>query len=78
MTVYYDLKPGATLTEEQIRELDEAAKRPIVYDEDAPELTPDMMRAAHCAVLQRNHLLKYAGLPLPVDPEAESGDDDPS
>ena len=29
-------------TEEQIKQIDEAAKREIVFDEDSPELTPAM------------------------------------
>ena len=29
-------------TEEQIKQIEEAAKREIVFDEDSPELTPAM------------------------------------
>lgn len=29
-------------TEEQIKQIDEAAKRELVFDEDSPELTPAM------------------------------------
>lgn len=37
------------MTEEEIAQLEEAAKRPIVYDEDCPELTPEMLRHARRA-----------------------------
>ena len=35
ITIYSGQKP----TSEQLKEVEEAAKRPIVFDEDAPELT---------------------------------------
>lgn len=41
----YELKPGSKLTEEQIQEIELAKKKPIVFDEDAPELTPKMIEA---------------------------------
>ena len=39
--VHYHLEPDAKLTREMKRELKEAAKKPIVYDEDCPELTEE-------------------------------------
>ncbi len=42
------------LTQEQIQELEEAANYPITFDEDCPELSPAMMKAFRCAVVQRN------------------------
>ena len=39
--VSYTLKPGTKLTKEQKKELREAAKMPIVYDEDCPEFTAE-------------------------------------
>lgn len=50
----YTIKPGQKPTEEQLREIEEAAKRPIVPDEDCPELSPAMRKAFKCAVVQRN------------------------
>lgn len=41
-------------TKEQIRQIEEAAKRAIVFDEDSPELTPAMKKAFHLAVKNRN------------------------
>lgn len=42
------------LTIEQLKELEEAKKYPIVYDEDSPELTPEMEKAFLLAVVSRN------------------------
>ena len=41
-------------TEEQIRQIREAAKREIVFDEDSPELTPAMEKAFRLAAKNRN------------------------
>ncbi len=42
------------LTEEQIKQIKEAAKREIVFDEDSPELTPAMEKAFRLAAKNRN------------------------
>ena len=41
-------------TKEQIRQIEEAAKRDIVFDEDSPELTPAMEKAFRLAGKNRN------------------------
>ncbi len=41
-------------TEEQIRQIKEAAKREIAFDEDSPELTPAMEKAFRLAAKNRN------------------------
>lgn len=41
-------------TEKQIRQIEEAAKREIVFDEDSPELTPAMEKAFRLAAKNRN------------------------
>ncbi len=41
-------------TKEQIRQIEEAAKKEIVYDEDSPELTPAMEKAFWLAAKNRN------------------------
>lgn len=43
MTVYYELKPGDKLTEEQIERLKALAEREPVYDEDNPPLTEEQL-----------------------------------
>ena len=54
MTVTYTLNEGQQLTEEQILRIREAAKKPIEYDEDCPEMSPAMMKAFYAAAAQRN------------------------
>ncbi len=41
-------------TSEQIRQIEEAAKREIVFDEDSPELTLAMEKAFRLAAKNRN------------------------
>lgn len=41
-------------TEEQTRQIEEAAKKEIVFDEDSPELTPAMEKAFRLAAKNRN------------------------
>lgn len=48
------IENGQKVTEEQLGEVEEAKKHPIVYDEDCPELSPMMMKAFKSAVVQRN------------------------
>ena len=43
-TIRFFLPKGSKPTEEQIARLREAAKRPIVYDEDSPKLTPEQLK----------------------------------
>lgn len=47
MLITYDLKPDTKLTPEQIRMIEEAAKRPITFDEDCPETTPEQAKRFH-------------------------------
>lgn len=41
-------------TDEQLREVIDARKQPIVFDDDSPELSPAMYKAFKNAVIQRN------------------------
>lgn len=41
-------------TKEQSRQIEEAAKKEIVYDEDSPELTPAVEKAFRLAAKNRN------------------------
>ena len=54
MTKTLTIEPGQKLTESQLAEIEEAKKNPIVFDEDCQELSPAMMKAFKCAVIQRN------------------------
>lgn len=49
---------GQKPTEEQIREVEEAKKQPIVFDDDCPELSPAMVKAFKSAVVSRNRRKK--------------------
>lgn len=54
MTKTFIIDNGQKPTEEQLREVEEARKSPIVFDEDCEELSPAMMKAFRSAVVQRN------------------------
>ena len=47
--VEYTLTEGEKLTDEQLEEVKEAKKNPIVYDEDAPKLSSALKKALECA-----------------------------
>lgn len=49
---------GQKLTNEQIDEIEAAKSKPIVYDEDSPELTPAMEKAFALAAKTRNRYKK--------------------
>ena len=44
MTITYNLNPNTPLTPEQIKRLDALKDRPIVFDEDCPEMTDEQLR----------------------------------
>lgn len=54
MNKTYITNPGDPLTEEMLKEVEEAKKSPIVFDEDCEELSPAMRKAFRSAVVQRN------------------------
>ena len=54
MTKTFTIKKGQKPTEEQLREVEEAKKMPIVFDEDCEELSDAMIKAFQCAVGKRN------------------------
>jgi hypothetical protein len=54
MTETFFIKEGDKPTAEQLKEVEEASRKPIVFDEDCEELSPAMMKAFKCAVIQRN------------------------
>jgi hypothetical protein len=59
MIITSTLTKDAKLTEEQLKELEEAKKLPITYDEDCPELTHEMEMQFKCAVRMRNRLIEH-------------------
>lgn len=58
MTKTLVIEPGQKATEEQLKEVEEAKKYPIEFDEDCEELSPAMMKAFKSAVIQRNRRKK--------------------
>ncbi len=54
MTKTFIIENGQKPTEEQLKEVEEAKKHPIVFDKDCQELSPAMMKAFKSAVIQRN------------------------
>lgn len=60
MLVTYTLEPGQQLTDEQIKRIDATANRPITFDEDCPESTPEMLEAFRKAAIERNRRLAKA------------------
>ena len=61
MIVEYTLKRGTPLTREQLEELEALKDRPIVFDEDSPELTPETIERFRLAAQDRNRLRKEHG-----------------
>ena len=61
MTIYYD-STKKHLSDEQVKEqIAEAKKRPIVFDDDCPELSPAMEKAFRSAAKIRNRKQIAAG-----------------
>ena len=58
MTKTYTISEGQKPTKEQLEEVAEAKKSPIIFDEDCEELSPAMMKAFKSAVVQRNRRKK--------------------
>ena len=54
----YIIENGQRPTEEQLKEIEEAKRYPITFDEDCQELSPAMMKAFRSAVVQRNRKKK--------------------
>lgn len=52
----FTIETGQKLTEEQLAEINEAKRYPIVFDDDCPELSPAMMKAFKCAAVQRRQI----------------------
>ena len=53
MIKQYKLKKGQELSPAQLKEIEEVKNRPIVFDEDCPELSPAMMKQFQCMKKKR-------------------------
>ena len=58
MTKTLIIESGEKPTEEQLKEVEEAKRSPVNFDEDCEELPPAMMKAFKSAVIQRNRKKK--------------------
>ena len=58
MTRTFIIENGQMPTDEQLKEIEEAKKHPIIFNEDCQELSPAMMKAFKSAVVQRNRRKK--------------------
>ena len=54
MTRTFTIDKGQKPTDEQLQEVIDAKKQPIVFDEDSPKLSPAMYKAFKSSVIQRN------------------------
>ena len=54
MTKTFVIENGQKPTEAQLREVQKAKEKPIVFDEDAPELSAALEKALRCSAIQRN------------------------
>ena len=50
----FTINKGQKPTKEQLQEVMDAKNSPIITDEDAPELSPAMLKAFKSSVIQRN------------------------
>ena len=53
MTKTFTISNGQMPTEEQLKEVEEAKKSPIVFDEDCEELSSSTIEAYKTAIIQR-------------------------
>ena len=59
MTRTFNIDKGQKPTDAQLQEIYEAKKKPIVFDEDSPELSPEMYKSFIRSVIQRNREKVY-------------------
>lgn len=63
------LKPGTELTSEQKKRIEEASKRPIVYDEDSPQFTFEELQEMAKKAKEKKAQMKKPVVALRVSPE---------
>lgn len=59
MTKTFNIDKGQKPTDAQLQEIYEAKKKPIVFDVDSPELSPEMYKSFIRFVIQRNREKVY-------------------
>ena len=73
MIVHKTLTHNQKLTSEQIEMIRRAKERPIVYDDDCPNSSPEMLKQLECAARERNRLLRLQGFEPPIKKEITNG-----
>lgn len=68
--VTYELKPETKLTEDQEKMLLEAAKHPIEFDEDCPELTDEELAQFYRVSAKRREERRKQTVTLRLSPQA--------
>ncbi|MCD8118803.1 MAG: BrnA antitoxin family protein [Lachnospiraceae bacterium] len=68
--VSYELKPETKLSEEQEKMLSDAEKRPVVSDEDCPELTEEELAQFYRVSEKRREEHKKQTVTLRLSPQA--------
>ncbi|MCC8046270.1 MAG: BrnA antitoxin family protein [Clostridiales bacterium] len=68
--VYYELKPETKLTEEQEKMLTDAAKLPVVFDEDSPELTDEELAQFYRVSERRREERRKQTVTIRLSPQA--------
>ena len=66
--LYKTVKPGDKPTQEQKRELKNAAARPVVFDDEAPRLTAEQLAQFAEAARMRNALEKKPVVAIRITP----------
>lgn len=58
VTTYIDLSKPMELTDEELKQLEEAKNAPFVYDEDCPPLTEEEMKKYFLELLKKKGYVK--------------------
>ena len=67
-TVKYTIKKNQKPTKEQLKEIEKASKMPIVYDEDAPELTEEQYAEMAAIAKKQREAMKKPVVSIRINP----------
>ena len=78
MIIRKEIDVSAPLTPEQIKMLEEIDKRPIVFDEDCPELTDEQLNKAYRALERKKQSVNIEVSPKTMEKVKALGKSSPS
>ena len=78
MIIRKEIDVSAPLTPEQIKMLEEMDKRPIVFDEDCPELTDEQLNKAYRALERKKQSVNIEVSPKTMEKVKALGKSSPS